>query len=88
MRAATLALTFRRLKECKVDGQNVLLVKHKGDVHAIGARCTHLGAPLKNGVGLLLSLLCVAVFSFLFFLRLFASARARRGTFARGHDCR
>ncbi|KAL4897444.1 hypothetical protein BDV59DRAFT_197738 [Aspergillus ambiguus] len=39
--------------ECEVEGVQdgkVLLVKYDGQVHAISPRCTHYGAPLKNGV--------------------------------------
>jgi NADPH-dependent 2,4-dienoyl-CoA reductase/sulfur reductase-like enzyme/nitrite reductase/ring-hydroxylating ferredoxin subunit len=39
--------------ECEVEGVQdgkVLLVKYDGQVHALSPRCTHYGAPLKNGV--------------------------------------
>ena len=33
-----------------IEGGKVLLVKVKNQVHALNAKCTHYGAPLKNGV--------------------------------------
>ncbi|RMZ87808.1 hypothetical protein DV736_g4962, partial [Chaetothyriales sp. CBS 134916] len=33
-----------------IEGGKVLLVKVRGQVHALNANCTHYGAPLKNGV--------------------------------------
>ncbi|KAF7713875.1 Uncharacterized protein PECH_000785 [Penicillium ucsense] len=39
--------------ECEVEGieeGKVLVVKHAGQAHAMSPRCTHYGAPLKNGV--------------------------------------
>ena len=39
--------------EVEVDGiedGKVLLVKVGGKTHALGPKCTHYGAPLKNGV--------------------------------------
>ena len=42
-----------QMKEAEVDGiegGKVLLVHSKGEVHAISPKCTHYGAPLKNGV--------------------------------------
>lgn len=33
-----------------IEGGKVLLVKVDGKVSAVNARCTHYGAPLKNGV--------------------------------------
>jgi nitrite reductase/ring-hydroxylating ferredoxin subunit len=32
-----------------LDGQQVLLVRHQGEVHAMGATCSHLGGPLERG---------------------------------------
>jgi hypothetical protein len=41
------------MKEVSVgDDASVLLVKYKGQITAVGNRCTHMGAPLKNGVHL------------------------------------
>jgi NADPH-dependent 2,4-dienoyl-CoA reductase/sulfur reductase-like enzyme/nitrite reductase/ring-hydroxylating ferredoxin subunit len=34
----------------KVDKKNILLVKIGDEVHACGAKCTHYGGPLKDGV--------------------------------------
>jgi nitrite reductase/ring-hydroxylating ferredoxin subunit len=42
-----------QMKELKVgDGEldTVLITKYKGELRAIGAYCTHLGAPLVNGL--------------------------------------
>ncbi len=36
-------------KQFKVDNKNVLVVKHRGEVHAVSDRCTHYGASLCNG---------------------------------------
>lgn len=39
--------------ECEVEGVQdgkILLVKYDGKVHGLSPRCTHYGAPLKNGV--------------------------------------
>lgn len=33
-----------------VDGGKVLVIRFPGQVHALSPRCTHYGAPLKNGV--------------------------------------
>lgn len=30
-------------------GGRVLLIKQKGQIHAIGTKCTHYGAPLETG---------------------------------------
>ena len=32
------------------DGEAVLLVRRGGDIHAIGATCTHYGGPLAEGL--------------------------------------
>lgn len=34
----------------RVGGEDVLLVRHEGEVYAISATCTHHGAPLKDGL--------------------------------------
>jgi nitrite reductase/ring-hydroxylating ferredoxin subunit len=31
------------------DGKSILLIKQKGELYAIGTKCTHYGAPLKTG---------------------------------------
>lgn len=39
--------------ECEVDGLEggkVLVLRFNDQVHAMSPRCTHYGAPLKNGV--------------------------------------
>lgn len=39
--------------ESEVEGipdAKVLVVKHNGQYHALSHKCTHYGAPLKNGV--------------------------------------
>lgn len=33
-----------------VEDGKVLLLNHENKIHALSARCTHYGAPLKNGV--------------------------------------
>jgi len=38
-----------RMKAVEVDGTKVLLVKDNGTFHAVGAKCTHYGAPLASG---------------------------------------
>ena len=45
--AADLAEGGRRRVD--LDGQQVLVVRHDGEVHAIGATCSHLGGPLERG---------------------------------------
>jgi hypothetical protein len=39
-----------RMKECSIDGQQILLVRDNERVFAIGSKCTHIGANLKDGV--------------------------------------
>lgn len=33
-----------------VDGESAILVRQKGELFAVGAVCTHYGAPLVNGL--------------------------------------
>jgi nitrite reductase/ring-hydroxylating ferredoxin subunit len=33
-----------------IEDAKVLLINYDGQVHALSPRCTHYGAPLKNGV--------------------------------------
>lgn len=49
----SLALQLGQKVEAEVEGiegAKVLVVNAGGKVHATGPRCTHYGAPLKNGV--------------------------------------
>lgn len=49
----SLDLNEGQMQEAEVEGiedGKVLLIKNQGQVHATGAKCTHYGAPLKNGV--------------------------------------
>ena len=38
-----------QLKRVSIDGQPVLLVRLNGTIHAVGAVCSHYGAPLNEG---------------------------------------
>jgi nitrite reductase/ring-hydroxylating ferredoxin subunit len=52
LKLASLDLSDGEKREVEVDGienGKVLLVKVKGQVHAIGSKCTHYGAPLVKG---------------------------------------
>ncbi len=42
-------LTAEALAVARVEGNDVLLVRHDGQIHAIADRCTHRGAPLHEG---------------------------------------
>jgi nitrite reductase/ring-hydroxylating ferredoxin subunit len=37
------------LKRVDANGYPVLLIRRSGNIHAIGARCSHAGAPLEEG---------------------------------------
>lgn len=37
------------MRKVEVDGTNVLLVKDNDKFYALGAKCTHYGAPLASG---------------------------------------
>ena len=37
------------MREVEVAGTKVLLVHEAGEYHAIGAKCSHYGAPLVKG---------------------------------------
>ncbi|RXG50774.1 Apoptosis-inducing factor 3 [Armadillidium vulgare] len=39
----------RHIKCVELSGTKILLAKTKGNVYAIGAKCTHYGLPLENG---------------------------------------
>jgi len=45
------------MKVYDVGDGRVLLIRDKGNFHAIGAKCTHYGAPLVNGKSCIHSLL-------------------------------
>lgn len=38
-----------RMREVEIGEGKALLVKEKGQFHAVGAKCTHYGAPLVKG---------------------------------------
>ena len=38
-----------RMKEVEDGGTKVLLLRENGEYFAIGAKCSHYGAPLVNG---------------------------------------
>ena len=38
-----------KMKELEMDGHKILLLREQGEVKALGAFCTHYGAPLING---------------------------------------
>lgn len=40
---------FFRMKVFEAGEKEVLLVKENGKVYAMGAKCTHFGAPLNSG---------------------------------------
>ncbi len=37
----------RRVSDVK--GREVLLINHRGDIHAVGNRCPHMGAKMERG---------------------------------------
>src|SRR5919199_177328 len=37
------------MKQVSADGTDILLARVRGKYHAVGARCTHYGAPLAEG---------------------------------------
>lgn len=37
------------MKSFDVEGGQVLVVRHKGKLSAIGSKCSHYGAPLEKG---------------------------------------
>jgi nitrite reductase/ring-hydroxylating ferredoxin subunit len=38
------------MRECALGDGKVLVVKDQGQVHAVGSKCTHYGAPMAKGV--------------------------------------
>lgn len=42
-------VAYYRMKEVEVDHQKMLLVHNEGQFSAVGALCTHYGAPLIKG---------------------------------------
>lgn len=38
------------MKSFELEGSKVLVVRHKGELSAIGSKCSHYGAPLEKGV--------------------------------------
>ena len=50
---SSLSLEDGEMKQVEVEGiegGSVLLAHNQGQVHAMSAKCTHYGAPLKNGI--------------------------------------
>ena len=43
------ALSDRRMREVEIEESKVLLVRQNGTWSALGAKCTHYGAPLSKG---------------------------------------
>src|SRR3954469_22253741 len=43
-------LTDGEMKQVSAGGTEILLARVKGKYHAVGAHCTHYGAPLVDGV--------------------------------------
>ena len=52
-----------RMKEVEVGGVKVLLLKSEGTYHAMGAKCSHYGAPLVNGQYVCKCFVCPALLS-------------------------
>ena len=48
--AKTSELVDGEMKQVSAEGQEILLARVRGDFYAVGARCTHYGAPLVEGV--------------------------------------
>ena len=40
---------FFRMKSFEINGQKILLANHKGELYAVGNKCSHYGAPLEKG---------------------------------------
>ncbi|MEZ4825891.1 MAG: Rieske (2Fe-2S) protein [Bacteroidia bacterium] len=38
------------IRQSKTEGKNICLVRHKGKIFALNARCPHSGGPLSGGV--------------------------------------
>ncbi|MBP6019661.1 MAG: Rieske 2Fe-2S domain-containing protein [Burkholderiaceae bacterium] len=38
------------LTELRINGNNVLFLRHEGEVHAVPALCPHMDEPLVNGL--------------------------------------
>jgi len=48
--AKTSELVDGEMKQVSAEGQEILLARVRGDFYAVGAHCTHYGAPLVEGV--------------------------------------
>jgi NADPH-dependent 2,4-dienoyl-CoA reductase/sulfur reductase-like enzyme/nitrite reductase/ring-hydroxylating ferredoxin subunit len=48
--AKTSELVDGEMKQVSAEGQEILLARVRGNFHAVGAHCTHYGAPLVEGV--------------------------------------
>lgn len=48
--AKTSDLEDGEMKQVSAEGQEILLARVRGNFHAVGAHCTHYGAPLVEGV--------------------------------------
>ena len=46
------------MKEVEVGGKKILLAREHGEYYAVGAKCTHYGAPLSKGTNIVPYIKC------------------------------